>query len=98
MKNGNLTFAQTLTVEQFKNKMRVEKLDVKQNPRNGNIFFSYGAKNGAVALKGIPQHPMVSLVCPEGDTIDEEHAGERNCTTFWLLHEEGSGAPVIASF
>ena len=42
---------------------------------------------------------MFSLVCPEGDTLDEAHAGERGCSTFWLLHEEGQGgAPVLASF
>ena len=96
---GRLTFGDTLTVEQFKDKMMVSRIDVKKNPKTGTLFFTYGAKTGAVARKGIPQHPMFSLVCPEGDTLDAAHAGERECSTFWLLHEEGQGgAPVLASF
>ena len=95
----NLIFNDTLTVEQFKAQMNVSRIDVKKNPKTGKLFFTYGAKTGAVARKGIPQHPMFSLVCPEGDTLDEAHAGERGCSTFWLLHEEGQGgAPVLASF
>ena len=96
---GKLTFGETLTVEQFKAQVMVTRVDVKQNPKTGKLFFSYGAKTGAVAKKGIPVKPMFSLVCPEGDTLDEAHAGERGCSTFWLLHEEGQGgAPVLASF
>ena len=95
----NLIFNDTLTVEQFKAQMNVSRIDVKKNPKTGKLFFTYGAKTGAVARKGIPQHPMFSLVCPEGDTLDEAHAGERGCSTFWLLHEEGQGgAPELASF
>ena len=96
---GNLTFGDTLTVEQFKAKMLVSRINVKKNLKTGKLFFTYGTKTGAVAVKGIPQHPMLSVVCPKGDTLDVEHAGERDCTTFWLLHEEGQGgAPVLASF
>ena len=96
---GKLTFGETLTVEQFKAQMNVSRVDVKKSPKTGKLFFTYGAKTGAVAVKGIPQKPMFSLVCPEGHTLDAAHAGERNCSTFWLLHEEGQGgAPVLASF
>ena len=96
---GRLTFGETLTVEQFKSKFMVSRVDVRKNPKTGTLFFTYGAKTGAVAKKGIPQHPMFSVVCPEGDTMDVEHAGERECSTFWLLHEEGQGgAPVLATF
>ena len=96
---GNLTFGDTLTVEQFKAKMLVSRINVKKNLKTGKLFFTYGTKTGAVAVKGIPQHPMLSVVCPKGDTLDVEHAGERDCTTFWLLHEEGQGgAPVLRSF
>ena len=82
-----LHFIETLTVEQFKARMKVEKIQVKQNPKNNKLFFTFGSKTGAVALKGIPAHPMVSEVTtPDGDT-------------FWLLHEEGTGgAPVLATF
>ena len=88
----NLVFNETLTVEQFKAQMNVSRIDVKQNPKTGRLFFTFGAKTGAVASKGIPQHPMFSFVT--GDPTPQNPDG-----TFWLLHEEGQGgAPVLASF
>ena len=88
----NLIFNDTLTVEQFKAKMNVSRIDVKKNPNTGKLFFTYGAKTGAVAIKGIPAHPMFSFV--QGDPTPQNPDG-----TFWLLHEEGQGgAPVLASF
>ena len=88
----NLTFMETLTVEQFKREMAVSRIDVKQNPKTNTLFFTYGAKTGAVATKGIPQHPMLSYV--KGEPTEKNPSGE-----FWLLHEEGKGsAPVLASF
>ena len=83
----NLVFNDTLTVEQFKAAMHVDKLSVKKNPNTGKLFFAYGAKTGAVATKGIPQNPMVrDVTTPDGDR-------------FWLLHEEGQGgAPTLATF
>lgn len=82
-----LSFNETLTVEQFKSQMNVSRIDVKKNPHTGKLFFTYGSKTGAVAVKGIPTNPMLSNVTtPEGDS-------------FWLLHEEGQGgAPTLASF
>ena len=83
----NLQFKETLTVEQFKAAMNVSRIDVKQNPETNKLFFAYGAKTGAVAVKGIPQHPMLSNVTGSDGA------------SFWLLHEEGQGgAPVLASF
>lgn len=83
----NLTFNDTLTVEQFKDKMKVQHIDVKRNPKTGKLFFTYGAKTGAVAIKGIPAHPMLSNVTGSDGS------------SFWLLHEEGQGgAPVLATF
>ena len=83
----NLIFNETLTVEQFKAAMNVSRIDVKQNPKTNKLFFIFGSKTGAVAVKGIPAHPMVSEVeAPDG-------------STFFLLHEEGTGgAPVLATF
>ena len=83
----NLVFNATLTVEQFKDKMHVSRIDVKRNPKTDKLFFTFGSSTGAVASKGIPTNPMFSNVTtPDGDT-------------FWLLHEEGNGgAPVLASF
>lgn len=89
--NKNLEFLETLTIEQFKSKMLVSRIDVKQNPKTGSIFFSYGAQVGAVSAKGIPSHPMLSRV--KGEPTPENPSGE-----FWLLHDEGQGAPVLASF
>ena len=87
-----LTFYDTLTVEQFKNKMEVSRIDVKKNPKTDKLFFTFGVQIGAVAAKGIPEHPMFSFV--QGDPTPENPDG-----TFWLLHEEGQGgAATLASF
>lgn len=84
---NNLSFIETLTVEQFKSRHDVSKLEVKRNPHTSKLFFTYGAQTGAVASKGIPKNPMLSRVQPED--------GE----AFWLLHEEGTGgAPTLATF
>lgn len=85
--DNRLKFIETLTVEQFKAAQYVDKIQVKQNPKTNKLFFTFGSKTGAVAVKGIPQHPMVSQVeTPDGEV-------------FWLLHEEGTGgAPVLATF
>ena len=89
---NNLIFNDTLTVEQFKDKFKVSRVDVKKNPNTGKLFFTFGAKTGAVAAKGIPQRPMFSFV--KGDPTPQNPDG-----TFWLLHEEGQGgAPVLVSF
>jgi len=78
---------QTLTVEQFKDLMKVSHIDVKKNPHTDKLFFTFGAKTGAVAVKGVPLKPMLSNVTGADGT------------SFWLLHEEGTGgAPIIASF
>lgn len=83
---NNLTFNETMTIEQFKAKEMVSRLDIKRNPNTEKLFFAYGSKTGAVATAGIPSKPVVSSVStPEGDT-------------FYLLHEEGNGgAPTLAT-
>ena len=85
--DNQLHFIETLTVEQFKSRMMVDKIQVKKNPKTNKMFFTFGAKTGAVAVKGIPAHPMVSEVeAPDG-------------SSFYLLHEEGTGgAPTLATF
>lgn len=84
---ADLVFNETLTVEQFKAQMNVSRVDVKKNPKTGKLFFTYGAKTGAVAVKGVPAHPMFSNVTGSDGS------------SFWLLHEEGQGgAPTIATF
>ena len=85
--DNQLIFRGTQTIEQFKATQRVDRILVKQNPKTNKLFFTFGSKTGAVAVKGIPTHPMVSEVeAPDG-------------SSFFLLHEEGTGgAPVLAEF
>lgn len=84
---SDLIFNETLTVEQFKSKENVSVIRVKKNPKTGKLFFTYGAKTGAVAVKGIPTHPMISNVTGNDGS------------SFYLLHEEGQGgAPTLAEF
>ena len=85
--DNQLHFIETFTVEQFKAAQRVDKLQVKKNPKTNKLFFTFGSKTGAVAVKGIPAHPMISEVeAPDG-------------SSFYLLHEEGTGgAPTLATF
>ena len=77
---------ETLTIEQFKAKKLVSHIDVKKNPKTGKLFFTYGAEVGAVAIKGVPNRPMISNVTGQDGS------------TFYLLHEEGQGAETIATF
>lgn len=110
----NLNFIDTLTVEQFKAEMAVSRIDVKQNPNSGKLFCTYGAKTGAVASKGIPKKPMLSLVHPTLTRMpneeEKQHIGKTVSINdrrvadplangfFWMLHEEGEGAPILESF
>lgn len=100
MSEKNLTFGKSLTVEQFKSAHNVSTIDVKRNKHTNKLFFSYGSMTGAVSSNGVPTNrPMFSAVCPEGETIDYQHIGEKGCSSFWLLHEEGQGgAEVVATF
>lgn len=81
-----LKFLRTLTVEQFKAKMLVNSIKVKQSPKTGSLFFTYGGEVGAVSKKGIPTNPMLSEVIGNDGT------------SFWMLHEEGNGAETLAEF
>ena len=87
VQTNNLLFLDTMTVEQFKAEKRVDKILVKKNPKTGKLFFSAGGKTGAVSSKGIPEHPLISLV--------QGSDGEQ----FYLLHNESmGGATVLATF
>ncbi len=72
-----------MTVKEFKSKMNVDKIEVKQNPHTGKCFFVYGFETGAVSGKfihgGVPQ-PVISQVCSP-DTGD----------MFYMLHQKGEG-------
>ena len=78
-----LKFLETMTVEEFKSKMSVNKIEVKQNPYTGKCFFVYGFETGAVSEKfihGKVSQPVISQVCSP-DTGD----------IFYMLHQRGDG-------
>lgn len=85
-----LKFLETMTVEEFKSKMGVGKIEVKQNPHTGKCFFVYGFETGAVSdkfLGGELSNPVISQVCSP-DTGD----------LFYMLHQKGDGgAPTLAT-
>lgn len=88
----DLKYLKTYTVEQFKAKMLVKKIKVKENPDTGKLFFTFGAETGAVASKGVPTNPMISYV--QGKPTEKNPSGK-----FYLLHEEAQGgAEVVAEF
>ncbi|MBQ8047005.1 MAG: hypothetical protein IJ196_03675 [Prevotella sp.] len=84
-----LKFIETLSVAEFKAQVGVQKIEVKQNPSTGKIFFAYGCETGAVSDKfaaGQITNPVISHVCSP-DTGD----------MFYLLHQRGeSNAPTLA--
>ena len=80
---SNLKFIETWEVAQFKAQQGVEKLEVKQNPHTGKVFFVYGFETGACSKKvetGELTIPVISEVC-SADTGD----------IFLLLHQKGEG-------
>ena len=85
-----LHFVETLSIEDFKTRKKVEKTEVKQNPQTGKWFFVYGMQTGAVSdkfLSGGITYPVISQVCsPETGDM------------FYMLHQKGDGgAPVLAT-
>lgn len=81
-----LKFLETMTVEEFKSKMGVNKIEVKQNPYTGKCFFVYGIETGAVSEKfinGEITNPVISQVCSP-DTGD----------MFYMLHQKGDGGAL----
>lgn len=88
---ANLNFISTETVEQFKISEGVSRIDVKQSPVSRKLFFSYGTKTGAVAVKGIPQHPMFSLV--NGSLNREPNEEERKYIGKTVKDAQGNNIP-----
>ena len=80
---SNLKFIKTWEVAQFKAQQGIEKLEVKQNPHTGKVFFVYGFETGACSRKvetGELTIPVISEVC-SAETGD----------IFLLLHQKGEG-------
>ena len=85
---------ETLTIEQFKAKMNVSKIEVKKNPKTGKIFFSYGTKTGAVTTKA----PLAELAKGAFISLMPADPANGHDGEVWLLHKEGQGAEVLATF
>ena len=81
-----LKFIETMSVADFKTKMGVERIDVKQNPNTGKCFCETGAVSERF-LKGNITKPVISQVCsPETGDM------------FYMLHQQGDGgAPTLAT-
>lgn len=92
---AELQFLRSITIEQFKKEMDTSLIKVLRNPKEGGkVFMSWGPskeQRGAVQSKCIPTKPIVSWV--KGTPTEKNPSGE-----FWLLHDEGEGAPTLASF
>lgn len=84
-----LHFIKTLSIEDFKARQGVEKIEVKQNTQTGKCFFIYGLETGPVSekfLNGGITNPVVSQVC-------SSETGE----VFFMLHQRSNGGiPVLA--
>ena len=81
-----LKFIETMSVADFKTKMGVGRIDVKQNPNTGKCFFVYGCETGAVSdkfINGEVTNPVISQVCSP-DTGD----------MFYMLHQRGEGGAM----
>lgn len=108
---ANLHFIDLQTVEQFKADNLVKQISVKRNPNTNKLFFTYGGRTGSVAIKGVPQKPVISLVHPTSDENPTEEekkyigksikVGDKMVPHpkangyFYLLHEEGTGGAPV---
>lgn len=79
---------ETLTIEQFKMKMSIKRIDVKKEKYTGLLYFEADRIKGKVLLREVPKNPMISLFITS------------NSEVHWLLHEEGAICvkPVLADF
>ena len=109
--NNDLNFIDTLTVEQFKKENGVKEIQIRKNPKSGKLFATYGAKTATISSKGIPNHPMISLVNEPLDrmpTAEERiyigksvKIGDKVVSHpdahgfFYLIHEEGQGGAPV---
>ena len=70
-----LSYIATYTAEEFKTKFHCTRIDVKKGKDN-KLYFCYGGNIGFVALKGVPQTPVISIVVNSAGKV------------FPLLHEK----------
>lgn len=72
-----LTYIKSFSVEEFKNTFHVSRIDIKKEIATNGLFMEYGSNIGAVALTGIPEEPMFSIVVNRiGDMFVMLHKSE----------------------
>jgi hypothetical protein len=81
MEINKLQFLQTWSINDFKEKEKVERVEIRINDTTGKCFFVYGEHTGACSKKaetGQISLPVISEVCSPvtGDL-------------FYLLHQKG---------
>ncbi len=90
-------FVRTLSIEQFKGEVGIDKIQVRKNPVTGTLFFTgvvgdipQPGSMGAVSSRWPCDKPVVSYI------EDTDSNGE--IKYLWLLHQLGEGgAEVLAS-
>jgi hypothetical protein len=82
----NLTFLESLTIQQFKERSKTSKIDVLRNPHTNKLFMVDEAGNILGGAKeNFTEAPVVSRVKgPDG-------------TESYLLHKKGEAAEVFAT-
>ena len=71
-----LTYISTYSIVDFKTLTHCDRIDVKKDPKLNKLFFTFACNRGAVAIKGLPRNPKISIVSNIYGKI------------FPLLHEE----------
>lgn len=106
--DNNLTFIDTMTVEQFKAAQGIDKIDIKPMPRRnpdgslmkdaeGKTIFYTRKDNRMFFTFGAKTGPVSKKGIPSRPMISLVQGSDGK--QFYLLHEEGTGgAPVLASF
>ncbi len=82
----DLSFLTTMSIEEFKEKEQVSKIEIKQNPETGKCFFVYGFQTGACSKKFLSNEvtePVISEVC-SAETGD----------IFYMLHQRSENGVV----
>lgn len=95
---GNFSFEDTQTVEQFKYNEGVKDIFVKKNTKTGKLFFQYGAKTGIVSMKKALEHPMISHVIGQAKDKKGNNIPGMAQHMFLMHNEAEGGAEVICKF
>ena len=85
------SFRESLTVEQFKSATGVQSISIVRNPKNNNLFFTFGSKSGAISdsiKEEIEKGKITSQVMLSLTTSD---SGE----DLWILHKKATSNVVL---